>query len=72
MSIKEILFQIAPNGRINCSTKQRKELLLSNDSTFIYHGTLYDIKFKNLGGGVYEAYSEIRNYSIGKSKINNQ
>lgn len=72
MSIKEVLFQTAPNGRINCSTKQRKELLLSNDSNFIYHGNLYDIKFNNLGGGVCEAYSEIRKYSVDKSKINNK
>lgn len=52
-----------PSLKFNVTTKERKEILLSSDSTVIYHGNIHDIKFKNKGGGVWEMYCEKREYS---------
>lgn len=40
------------------TTKERKEILLNNETFLIYHGNSYTIKFKNLGGGVWSMYTE--------------
>lgn len=45
-----------PNIKFNITNKTRKEILISNDTTVIHHADLYDIKFNNLGGGVYETF----------------
>lgn len=65
--IKEFLFQ-RPCGKINVSTKARKDLLINDDPSFIFQGDLYDIKFKNIGGGVWEATADKRNKSYVEGK----
>ena len=50
-----------PSVKLNVSTELRKKMMISNDLTIIHHGNLHDIKFKNLGGGVYEVFCERRN-----------
>lgn len=44
--------------KINVTSKERKEILLGNEHRLIYHGASYEIKFKNLGGGVWEMFTE--------------
>lgn len=46
--------------RINVSTKIRNQMLLNNDTTISHGGLIYNIKFKNIGGGIWEAYTEKR------------
>ncbi len=40
----------------------RKDIMLSNNLTISVAGKVRNIKFKNLGGGVYEAYLEDKKY----------
>lgn len=47
-----------PTCKFNITTKERKELLLNGDLTIIFQGNLYEIKFKNLGGGVWQMFTE--------------
>ena len=49
-----------PELKFNVPNKLRKEMMLSNNETIIHHANLYNIKYKNLGGGVWEAYCERR------------
>ena len=51
-----------PDLKFNVDTKTRKSILLNHDTTIIHHGCLYDIKFKSLGGGVFEIYKKKRKY----------
>lgn len=57
-----------PNIRFNITTKERKEILLSQDETIIFHGNLYDIKFLNKGGGIWEVYCEKRNHKSSETR----
>lgn len=61
---KRWLFITNPSMKINVTTKERKELLLSHDATIIHHGSLYEIKFKNLSGGIWEMYCEKVTYKV--------
>ena len=47
-----------PMLKFNVSTKQRKDLMLSEHLTVIHEGNLYYIKFKNLGGGVWQMFTD--------------
>jgi hypothetical protein len=55
---KRRLFFDNIEGTIPVTTKERKEIILNQETYLIYHGIGYDIKFKNLGGGLYNMYTE--------------
>lgn len=46
------------------STKERKEIILNEYSTLTYQGIIYNIKFTDLSGGVWDMYTEERNYTL--------
>lgn len=46
------------DAHINVTTKERKEILLNQETYLIYQGKSYTIKFKSLGGGVWEMFAE--------------
>ena len=56
---------LRPASTHNVSTKVRKEYLLDNSEMpwVTRNGQIYDVKFRNLGGGVWQAYLELRDYS---------
>lgn len=64
MSIQDLrdIWYKVPDYKVNVSTKMRKDIMLSNNLTISVAGKVRNIKFKNLGGGVYEAYLEDKKY----------
>lgn len=46
------------DAKITVTTNERKQILLDNETFLIYQGKSYTIKFKNLGGGIWEMYAE--------------
>jgi len=55
--IKQVWYK-NPKIKFNVSTKERKDIMLNENLNIIFQGEIYDIKFKNLGGGVWEIYTE--------------
>lgn len=43
---------------IPVTTRERKEIILNEETYLIYHGDGYILKFKNLGGGIWDMYAE--------------
>ena len=59
--LRELWFK-DPSLTFNVTTKERKELMLADDLTIIYHGYLFDIKFKNIGGGIWKMFTQKKEY----------
>ncbi len=55
-----------PEFKINISTKLRRDMMLGNDLTITIAGKMRYIKFRSVGGGIWEAYTDTKKDIDGK------